>query len=75
MSDEDDQQRFTAKPLSALTQREHASDLCRGRDATFWRRVDGLLAKNHARGNGMGGGWGGTTMMAACQSDTMRDDP
>ncbi len=54
-SDEDDQQRFTAGPLLASTQREQASDLHRGQDATFQRRVDGLLAKNHARGNGMGG--------------------
>jgi hypothetical protein len=53
-TDEDDQQRFTAKPLLALMQREHASDHRRGRDAMFWRRVDGLLAKNRARGNGVG---------------------
>jgi hypothetical protein len=41
-----DQQRFTAEPLLALMQRERASDLCHGRDRTFRRRVDGLLAKN-----------------------------
>jgi hypothetical protein len=55
----DDQQRFMAKPLLASMQGEHASDLRRGRDATFWRRVDGLLAKNCARGDGMGGDGGG----------------
>jgi hypothetical protein len=49
-SNKDDQQRFTAEPLLALTQREHAIDLRCGRDETFWRRVDGLLAKNCARG-------------------------
>jgi hypothetical protein len=54
-SDEDDQRRFTAGSLLASTQQERASDLRRGRDATFQRRVDGLLAKNRARGNGMGG--------------------
>ena len=59
MSNEDDQQRFTAEPLLALTQRECACDLRRGRDATFRRRVDGLLAKNRARGDGMGVDWGG----------------
>ncbi len=61
MSDKDDQQRFTAGPaglLLASTQRERASNLRRGRDAMFWRRVDGLLAKNPARGNGMGGDGG-----------------
>ncbi len=58
-SNEDDQQRFTAEPLLALTQRERASDLRCGRDAMFQRRVDGLLAKNHARGDGMGGDGGG----------------
>jgi hypothetical protein len=58
-SNEDNQQRFTAKPLLSLTQREHASNLRCGQDATFWRRVDGLLAKNCARGNGMGGDGGG----------------
>ncbi len=59
MSDKDDQQRFTAEPLLASTQRERASDLRRGPDAMFQRRVDGLLAKNHARGNRMGGDGGG----------------
>jgi hypothetical protein len=54
-SNEHDQQTFTAEPLLALTQRERASDLRRGQDATFRRRVDGMLAKNHARGNGWGG--------------------
>ncbi len=54
-SDEDNQSRFMAGPLLASTQREGASDLRRGRDVTFWRRVDGLLAKNCARGDGMGG--------------------
>jgi hypothetical protein len=58
-SDEDDQRRFMAKPLLALTQRERASDLRRGRDATFRRRVDGLLAKNCTRGDGMGRDGGG----------------
>jgi hypothetical protein len=56
MSNEDNQRRFTAEPLLALTQRQHASNLHPGRDAIFWRRVDGLLAKNCTRGNGMGGG-------------------
>jgi hypothetical protein len=55
MSDEDDQRRFTAGPLLASTQRERASNLHRGRDVTFRRRVDCLLAKNRARGDGMGG--------------------
>jgi hypothetical protein len=58
-SDKDDQQRFMAEPLLASTQREHASDLRRGRDAAFWRRVDGLLAKNCTRGDGMGVDGGG----------------
>ncbi len=58
-SDKDDQQRFTAKPLLALTQWEHASNLYCGQDTTFRRRVDCLLAKYHARGNGMGGDGGG----------------
>ncbi len=58
-SDEDDQQRFMAEPLLASTQRERASDLCRGRDVAFRRRVDGLLAKNRARGDGMGVDEGG----------------
>jgi hypothetical protein len=44
-SKEDNQQIFMAKPLLASTQRERASDLRRGRDAAFWRRVDGLVAK------------------------------
>jgi hypothetical protein len=44
--------------LLASTQRERASGLRRGRDATFRRRVDGLLAKNPARGDGMGGDGG-----------------
>jgi hypothetical protein len=57
-SDEDDQQRFTAGMLLASTQWECASDLHRGQDATFRRRVDGLLATNRARGNGMGGDGG-----------------
>ncbi len=58
-SNEDNQQRFMAEPLLASMQQERASDLCRGWDAEFWRRVDGLLAKNRAKGNGMGvdGGW------------------
>ncbi len=58
MSNEDDQQRFTAEPLLALMQQEHASDLRCDWDATFWRRVDGLLAKNHVRGDGMEGDGG-----------------
>ncbi len=58
-SDKDDQQRFMAEPLLALTQQEHASDLRRGRDAAFRRRVDGLLAKNRVRGDGMGVDGGG----------------
>jgi hypothetical protein len=58
-SNKDDQQRFMAKPLLALTQREHASDLRCGRDAAFWRRVDGLPAKNCVRGDGMGVDGGG----------------
>jgi hypothetical protein len=57
-SDEDDQQRFMAEPLLALTQRERASNR-RGRDAAFRRRVNGLLAKNCTRGDGMGGDGGG----------------
>jgi hypothetical protein len=57
-SDEDDRRRFTSGPLLASTQRERASDLRCGRDATFRRRVDGLLAKNRARGDGMGGDGG-----------------
>jgi hypothetical protein len=55
MSDEDNQRRFTAEPLLASTQRERASDLRPGRDAIFRRRVDGLLAKNCTRGDGIGG--------------------
>jgi hypothetical protein len=35
------------------------SDFRHGRDGAFWRRVDGLLAKNRARGNGMGVDGGG----------------
>ncbi len=58
-SDEDDQQRFMAELLLASTQRERASNLRRGRDAAFWRRVDGLLAKNRARGDRMGVDGGG----------------
>ncbi len=58
-SDEDNQQRFMAKPLLALTKRERASDLRRGRDAEFRRRANGLLAKNRARGDGMGVDGGG----------------
>jgi hypothetical protein len=57
-SNEDDQQRFTAGPLLASTQRERASDLRHGWDASFWRSVDGLLAKNCTRGGGMGGNRG-----------------
>jgi hypothetical protein len=41
--------------LLASTQRERASDLRCGRDTAFRRRVDGLLAKNRARINEMGG--------------------
>jgi hypothetical protein len=48
-SNKDDQQRFTAKPLLALTQRERASDLHRSRDATFWRRVDTIKFLSLAR--------------------------
>jgi hypothetical protein len=59
MSDEDDQRRFTVGPLLASTQRERASELHRGRDGMFQRRVDGLLAKNCVRGDGMGGDGGG----------------
>ena len=58
MSYKDDQQRFPAGPLLASMQQECASDLCRSRGATFRRRVDGLLAKNRARGDGMGGDGG-----------------
>ncbi len=39
-------------------QQERASDLRRGQDATFWRRVDCLLAKNRAWGAGLGGDGG-----------------
>ncbi len=59
MSDEDHQQRFMAKMLLASMQREHVSNLHRGRDAAFRRRVDGLLANNRARGDGMGVDGGG----------------
>ncbi len=41
-SDEDDQQRFTAKPLLTSTQRERASNLRCGWDMAIWRRVDVL---------------------------------
>ncbi len=74
-SNKDDQQRFMAEPLLASTKWEHVSNLRCSRDATFQRRVDGLLAKNCARGDGMGGGGvGGTTTMAACRLETMRED-
>ncbi len=59
MSDEDEQQRFMAEPLLASTQQERASDLRCGQDRAFRRRVDGLLAKNRARGEGMGVDGGG----------------
>ncbi len=52
----------------ASMQRERASDLHCGRDMTFRRRVDGLLAKNCVRGDGMGGGVGGTMTTAARRS-------
>jgi hypothetical protein len=58
-NEKDDQQRFTAKPLLTSMQREPASDLRCGQVATFRRRVDGLLAKNCARGNRMGRDGGG----------------
>ncbi len=58
-TNEDDQQRFMAEPLLASMQQERASDLRRGRDAAFRRRVDGLLAKNRVRGDGMEVDWGG----------------
>ncbi len=64
-----------AEPLLTLTQRERASNLRRGRDAAFRRRVDGLLAKNRARGDGMGVDGGGATTTAARQSETTCDDP
>ena len=54
-SHEDDRQKLTAGPLLALTLRERASDLRRGRDVTFRRRVDGPLVKNRARGDGRRG--------------------
>jgi hypothetical protein len=50
---------FMAEPLLTSTQRKRASDFCRGRDGAFWRRVNSLLAKNRARGNGMGVDGGG----------------
>ncbi len=58
-SNKDDQQRFIAEPLLALTQREHATNFRCGNDAAFRRRVDGLLAKNCARATCWGAHGGG----------------
>jgi hypothetical protein len=58
-SDEDDRRRSTAGSSLSSALRSRVSDLRRGRDATFLRRVDGLLA-NKGKDPGAIAGGGGT---------------